>query len=196
MEAEADRLEERAAEKEAEEAESESDEDEDWDDENDVSDWEDDDDEESEEEDDDDDDDEDDENCDIDRDAAENEVREWFSEHTEAFIEKALETEAFKSYAPRMYIVAPKIFDDIEKETYALLSPDEVKEDIAVTQDLSDATIEFMDEVYDETFESYYYQDFIDAMNTYEEAYQEGLKRYKGDEEKARQYAEERYHEI
>lgn len=53
MEAEADRLEEKAAEKEAEEAESESDEDEDWDDEDDVCDWEDDDDEESEEEDDD-----------------------------------------------------------------------------------------------------------------------------------------------
>ncbi len=59
MEAEADRLEERATEKEAEEAESESDEDEDWDDENDVSDWDDCDDDEDEEDEDDDNDDDD-----------------------------------------------------------------------------------------------------------------------------------------
>ena len=215
MEAEADRLEERAAEKEAEEAESESDEDEDWDDENDVSDWDDCDDDEDEEGEDDD---------ELDEDEIKNVIRselgavdeeivdalyakfeEWVQENDEKDVEGNLDcVRAYYSYIQDCfneghtlaYVVAMISSIPDGDQAYMEMDEGDILEDLEsvfTASGFSDVAIEFMKSEFDSYFEACRPDDFISRIKIYDEAYSKGLDHY-GDEEKARSFAEACYH--
>ncbi len=217
MEAEADRLEERAAEKEAEEAESESDEDEDWDDENDVSDWDDCDDDEDEEEDDGEEPDED-EIKDIIRNELDNPDEEIvdalydFFDRTyneddddEKSVEASLDCvrtyysyiqDCFNEGHTLAYVVAMISSIPDEDQAYMEMDEGDILEDLEsvfTARGFSDAAIEFMKSEFDSCFEACRPDDFISRIEIYDEAYSKGLDHY-GDEEKARSFAEACYH--
>ena len=182
MEAEADRLERRAEEKEEYERSLATEDDDDDDDEWDADDDDECDDDEYEDDDEsaDDEDAEDDDAEDEDEDAREEDVRDYFSDHTEPFVEKAVEIAAQGNY-----IFLNEIIGDVYRE----LDGDETMDDICYFLGLCDEANEFMREEFFSCFEPWNYQWFFDYVQIYDDAFHKGIEHYH-DEDKAKEFAE------
>ena len=131
---------------------------------------------EDEDEDEDEDDDDDDE---LDEDEIEEKIRDYFSEHTEPFIEKALEAPGREYFN----------WDEIEVYAYQELDDDDCMDDIECVLGVCDAANEFMRQEFSTCFEPDRYWEFFDYIRLYDEAYQKGMEHY-NDEAKAKEYAE------